>query len=430
MYIDRLSISNLRSFRQAEVGFCYTGCEDSPPVANVTLLLGDNGAGKTSVLRAIALAALAPVIESSGFRPYRLVRRTDMDAPSEAVVRGDFLLHAQDTEHKERDWSEPAHTEARVIRRGDIEQIKSLDADTRWDGIFQETSPAFLVVGYGASRRVESGSSVDPSLREKSRTVRYQRVSGLFEEHVTLTPLGTWLPSMRHSNPGRHKQVINLINRLLPEGTRILDEPEGSEYVFDHQGAPVPFAAMSDGYRAYTGWIADLLYHVCMGAPSGYKLEENRGIVLVDEIDLHLHPAWQRIVVPQLAQALPNLQFVLTSHSPLVVGTLQSTNLRVIESDEGASTVARLHEHVHGRTADQILVSSYFGLSSPRAPAAVDELQGLSARAQEGDLAAASEFLSRLSASAFTAEERAAVSASGRGGTRARGKRSGGSPAS
>lgn len=410
MYVQKISISQLRSFREAEVEFCHPGGEEAD-VPNVTLLLGDNGAGKTSILRAIALTALAPVIGQSGFRPYKLLRRTRDESPDQAVLRGEFLLHSQDLGTKDRKQSRSVSTEATIVRRGDVEQVTTrAEMDPMWEGMFQERSPAFLVVGYGASRRVETGTSFDAALRARSRLIRYQRVSGLFEEGVTLTPLGAWLPEFRRANPGRHKQVINLINRLLPEGTTISDQVENGEYVYGHQGSSVPFAAMSDGYRAYIGWLADLLYHVCMGAPAGYKLEENRGIVLVDEIDLHLHPAWQREVVPQLAAALPNLQFVLTSHSPLVAGTLQSTNLRLIEADDsGASVVRRLHEHVHGLTADQILVSSYFGLKSPRAPAAVDAMRELAVQAQEGSDKAAWEFLRRLSDSTFTSAERESI---------------------
>jgi predicted ATP-binding protein involved in virulence len=410
VYVQKISISHLRSFREAEVEFCHPGSEGAE-VPNVTLLLGDNGAGKTSILRAIALTALAPVIGQSGFRPYKLLRRTRDESPEQAVLRGEFVLHSQDLGTKDRKQSRSVSTEATIVRRGDVEQVTTrAEMDPLWEGMFQERSPAFLVVGYGASRRVETGTSFDAALRAKSRLIRYQRVSGLFEEGVTLTPLGAWLPEFRRANPGRHKQVINLINRLLPEGTTISDQVENGEYVYGHQGSSVPFAAMSDGYRAYIGWLADLLYHVCMGAPAGYKLEENRGIVLVDEIDLHLHPAWQREVVPQLAAALPNLQFVLTSHSPLVAGTLQSGNLRLIEADDsGASVVRRLHEHVHGLTADQILVSSYFGLKSPRAPAAVDAMRELAVQAQEGSDTAAWEFLRRLSDSTFTSAERESI---------------------
>jgi predicted ATPase len=424
VYVERIAISGLRSFRDTAVGFLYPGCPDAPQVPNVTLLLGDNGAGKTSVLRSVALAALAPVIASSGFRPYRLVRRTAGEEREWAEIRGKFLLHGQDLGSARIETAEPAQTEARVVRRGDFEQIRAREADARWEGMFSETSPAFLVLGYGASRRVESGANLDVSARAKSRFVRYERVAGLFEEHVTLVPLASWLPRFRSENPARHRQVITLINRLLPAGMRIDEQPnEGGEYLFEHNGAAVPFAALSDGYRAFIGWIADLLYHVTLGAPSGARLDETRGIVLLDEVDLHLHPAWQRTVVPQLASTLPNLQFILTSHSPLVVGTLHSDNLRMIEDDgTGASVVLRLHEHVHGLTADQILVSSYFGLTSPRAPEAVEELQSLSTRAQEGDRTAAREFLARLSASAFTVEERSSAAARG-GEQEGRGRR-------
>ena len=418
MYVSSIRITNLRSFRDAEVGFLHPGCDDPPPLPNVTLLLGDNGAGKTSILRAVALAALAPVIGSSGFLPYRLVRRTTGESAESAEVEGTFVLHGEDRHGKQgKGADETVSTLARVDRRGDVERVVEGGSwGPDWEAMFVERTPAFLVLGYGATRRVESGASVDESARRKSRFIRYERVAGLFEEHVNLVPLSSWLPRLRESNPGRHRQVITLISELLPEGTSIREKPEDGEYLFDHNGAPVPFAALSDGYRAFIGWTADLLYHVTFGAPSGARLDETRGIVLVDEVDLHLHPAWQRIVVPQLARTLPNLQFVLTSHSPLVVGTLHSGNLRVIEQDDGASIVKRLHEHVHGMTADQILVSSYFGLSTPRAPEAVDEMLSLSRRAQEGDHEAAMAFLGRLSESTFTPAERAAAASGERAG--------------
>jgi predicted ATPase len=411
MYVRRLTIEQLRCFEHAELALQYPGREDGAAVLpNVNLLLGNNGAGKTTVLRAVALAILSPVIQSAGFRPYRLVRRAPGKRAKFAEARAEVELHAQDLGGKgggkgEATVVEDVATRIEVIR--DDERVAgATDPTGHWESMFAERSPAFLLVGYGASRRVESASRFDESVRARSRLLRYERVAGLFEEGVTLTPLGAWLPRMRSENPGRHKQVVDLINELLPDECRFSAETERDDFLFELRGVPVPFAALSDGYRAYIGWITDLLYHVTMGAPSGAKLVENRGVVLVDEIDLHLHPEWQRTVVPRLSAALPNLQFVLTTHSPIVAGTLSSRSIFVMEVDEnGASTVVQYEENVHGRSAEQILLSPYFNLETTRAPEMEDELASLSKRARSGDKEASLEFMRRLREGLGAADE-------------------------
>ncbi|MEZ5329211.1 MAG: AAA family ATPase [Verrucomicrobiales bacterium] len=259
-----------------------------------------------------------------------------------------------------------------------------------WDAIYDDRSPAFLLVGYGATRRVEDSKNFDTGARHKSRHLRYQRVASLFEDHVSLTPLNAWLPKLKESNKGRYTQVVHLIDRLLPAPFSFDGTVEDGEYQFYQDSNPVLFPALSDGYKAYLGWITDLLYHVCMGCPTGKKLVENKGVVLVDEIDLHLHPGWQRVVVPMISRALPNLQFVLTSHSPLVTGSLQRANLFVLTQDgNGTVSVQQLDEQVHGMTSEQVLLSSYFNLGSTRATSVTDEIAGLvsSANLENGSAA-------------------------------------------
>lgn len=398
MYIQSLAISNLRCFRNATLMFQYPERADGAALPNINLVLGNNGGGKSTVLRAIALALLSPVIANSGFRPYRLVRRAPGDPVEAAEIDAQVLLHGPDLDVKDKSLIRQERVTARIRRIRDSERMDGPpEVAAYWDNMYDDRSPAFFVVGYGASRRVENSSSFDASLRAKSRQLRYQRVASLFEEQVTLTPLGAWLPQLRSENPGRYKQVIHLINDLLPPECRFQEAQEDGEFVFEHRGSPVPFAALSDGYRAYISWITDLLYHVLLGAPSGAKLRENRGIVLVDEIDLHLHPEWQRTVVPRLAAALPNLQFVLTTHSPIVTGTLQAENIFVSEPDDtGASAVHQLRERVHGLSAEQILLSSYFNLETTRAPAAEDELTQLARAARAGDPNVAVAYLRKL----------------------------------
>jgi hypothetical protein len=128
--------------------------------------------------------------------------------------------------------------------------------------------------------------------------------------------LANWLPQLTLSNKGRFSQIRKLLSELLPVDMQFTGKMVERDYAFHFHGSDIPFSALSDGYRAYIGWISDLLYHVVATCPRGMKLTDNCGLVLVDEIDLYLHPIWQRTVIETVSKALPNLQFVFTTHSP------------------------------------------------------------------------------------------------------------------
>ncbi|NBB11067.1 AAA family ATPase [Pseudomonas sp. SLFW] len=417
MHIQKLQIENLRSFKAAEIEFNLPETK-GVQFPNVNVLLGDNGLGKTSVLRAVALATLGPLLSgSSGFVSEGLVRRppaskagkVNLDRPEPAELTA--TVRSTESELSNAgDWPMPSHfsmtTHIRTLsstEKLDWSVSPNSTAESAENLQFDEASPAFFVVGYGATRRVEASSQVDGSARMKSRLRRYERVAGLFEEHMSLMPLSYWLPAFAEQNKGRYKQVITLINKLLPDHCQIQPAAsrtrDGLEHLFEMNGIALPFRALSDGFRGYIGWIGDMLFHICQGVRSGERLNQTRGVVMVDEIDLHLHPEWQRTVVPTLAAALPNIQFILTTHSPLVVGSLSSNNLYVLEYDqeEAASVIKRLPEIVQGKNSDQILLSPYFGLDTTRSAMAAETLSELARRAEAGDPDAALNYLKVMS---------------------------------
>ena len=147
---------------------------------------------------------------------------------------------------------------------------------------------------------------------------------------------------------------------------------------------------LSDGYRSYLAWICDLAYHLASVSDSDTDLAEIQGVVLVDEIDLHLHPRWQQVVLSQISEYLPNLQFIVTSHSPLVAGTLPAANILMMTTDEeGFPKVVRPEEEIQGRDADQILRSPPFGLETSRTPEFGRHLSNAYQEAASGDWDAA-----------------------------------------
>src|SRR5262249_41100060 len=110
------------------------------------------------------------------------------------------------------------------------------------------------------------------------------------------------------------------------------------------------------------------------------------------------HPKWQMTVLPVLARGLPNLQFILTSHSPLLVGSLEWMNIIVMQGAEGESSAPRrIPAAVHGLDADQVLLTDFFGMETTRARGKETQLRDLTMKARTGDLEAAKELMEQMS---------------------------------
>jgi AAA domain, putative AbiEii toxin, Type IV TA system len=414
MYAKSIAIYGFKCFGKAEVEFRYPGRSDGTNLEhpNINLILGDNGRGKSSVLRAIAIAALAPALITGGFVAYRLVRRdAEGGVASNSLLKllgildeSEWSFHASKPVVKSGRRARPKplrqHEFLARLKANPRSQVDQLTLESTPDNpisdvIYDDSSPAFFVVGYGATRRVESGS-FSPSSEDKRRGRRYQRVASLFEDHVAMRPLQSWFPSLSQT---RKAEVIELLSRALPDGVQFSDIMDGDDYVFSFDGVPTPFPALSDGYKAFIGWVSDLLGHMTSVA-EGRSLADLSGIILVDEIDLHLHPTWQRDVVARLARAFPRFQFVFTSHSPLVAASVQSANVVVTGIDSsGLPNLERMTETLYGRSIEAVLMSPYFGLDSARPTEAREATTRLAAQVAAtpgGDVDAAEAFLRQL----------------------------------
>ncbi|KAA0085607.1 hypothetical protein CIW52_06865 [Mycolicibacterium sp. P9-64] len=383
-YITQLRLQNFRCFSDSQLDFRFPGESNRRlEYPNVNLLLGNNGSGKSSVLRAVAIVALGQILSSSGFLPYRLVRQgADRARITAAFASG------------HPNGADALVGEVRIDRLGSGTLERAEPTSTGfWRGIFEDQTPQFLVVAYGANRRMAQ-STKDISLDGGSQAFRFNRVRGLFNDGVALSPLGDWLPSAIKRRPD---EVEEMLSALLPEGTRLTRKTEDEQPVFRRKGVEVPLRALSDGMQSYIGWLGDLLRQLDLVA--GHReLREVGGIVMVDEIDLLLHPSWQREVVPAVSAMFPKIQFIFTTHSPIVTGTLESGNITVAneDPDSGVSTLRTIDAEVRGLSAEQVLLSSYFELPSTRAQGVTESLSSLARHAVEGDAAARRKYLQAL----------------------------------
>jgi len=417
MYIEKLVMKNVRTFQETKLDFVHPDRSfrsndidgpggltslPKPRFPNVNLLLGDNGSGKSTVLRAIAMAALGPSFADTKLPTLGLVRREQGDqnggsSKNEASLRADLLLHDQDRAPGKR-----LSAEFGLKRVGELERATYFDADPAvWEPVFESRNDAFFAVGYGATRRVEAPESLDLATRSKSGFLRAQRLQSLFQESFSLIPLRAWLPLKRGENLDHAREIEHLLNLLLKPSHCTFTGiwKRDGDYLFEHGGVKIPFQGLSDGYRAFVGWVADMLFHAAYGCPSGRKLTDLCGIIMVDEIDLHLHPRWQMNVISTISRALPRMQFILTSHSPLVAGSLEWMNIVTLKlSARTNRTIAkRLKESIHGLDADQVLLTDFFGLKTTRSPGKVSQLRELERKARHGDQEAARKIILAMS---------------------------------
>lgn len=409
MYVKSIDIEGFKCFGMAQLRLQYPGRRGrgASKIRNVNLVLGDNGGGKSSVLRALALAILAPALRESGFVPYRLVRRARPGEPPNRTgsVRLDGIPDKVEAVAL-RDAAASKTFRLGVDlslrdRGGDLDQMQPAgDFHLKMveSLLFDERSTAFFVAGYGATRRVETGDFSEGSAR-RSRGIRYQRVASLFEDHVALRPLEAWLPRLQKSNLARYTAAVQKINQVLPDAVRFggARDEETNQYLFDFREAPTPFAALSDGYKAFIGWVSDLVGHLFTLDDESVPTDQVPGLVLVDEIDLHLHPEWQLSVVPKLASAFPKIQFVFTSHSALIASTVKNENVFVTDlASNKTAYVKQLRERIFEKSSEQILLSSYFGLRSTRPESFQQSGQLLFKQAAAGDGEAALTYLDHL----------------------------------
>ncbi len=320
---DRLRLRNVRCFRSVEV----------PIDPQVTVLLGGNGSGKTTIVEALASLTAGP---GEGLVQFPLRRR---------CKNGEIALFRSGSAKPAAVW-----------------RVTGGDSDRR--NLPEER----YLLAYGRYRRVffpqdeseESRTLPSVDLDEMASRAASRRTVTLFEpDNNLLRDLSRYLIALdfgRKSDP-RLDRIWHRLNESLDKlgqgisGIRMAEGTYGYIPEVVRNGRPEPLRQLSDGFQAFLVILFDLLLRYAYLFPTLENPLEGAAIVAIDEIDLHLHPRWQRHVVSQLTDLFPRTQFILTTHSPFVVqGAIdQKRQIVLLEEQGGFVEVRPLGKIAQGR---------------------------------------------------------------------------------
>jgi predicted ATP-binding protein involved in virulence len=202
------------------------------------------------------------------------------------------------------------------------------------------------------------------------------RVSSLFDPtKILIDPSslyrflsGDTSPFMELGAPSRlSKEIVDNIRTLLDKLLPMIhfQETNGTEKLATDFGS-VPVSELSEGYKSMLAWLAHLIVHLLRAVNWRGNIDVVKGIVLIDEVDLHLHPGWQQEVIPLLRECFPNLQFIGCTHSPMTVGGIDDGDIILLVREGSGITVEQDLPSIRGWRADQILTSPIFGLKTSR----------------------------------------------------------------
>lgn len=398
--MTRVSLTDVRGFDHLEIPLAPA----KQGSGQWLIFLGDNGTGKTSILRALALAFSSDEVVQA------LLGRLGKGAP---MVR---LQATQATIQIEC----PSGSLPRLV-------LGAAETGDRLDDRGGGEVPVPFTVAYGCRR----GSALGGAAREVNASSPLSAVESLFDEGAGLVHAETWLRERKLAatmGPGSPDEaffdaVIATLVEVLPGVKEIHVSADAIEVEGPSVGR-VPLGALSDGYLTTTGWVIDLIARWSEDAKRrGTALDKSfrermTGVAIIDEIDLHLHPLWQRDVITGVRGLFPNMSFVVTTHNPMSLLGARSGEIYVLRRDERSGrVVVEQRDLPLGAGAERILTGEWFGLASTLDDDTLkllDKHRGM-LRKGSGDSPAAkkleAELTARLGSYAATSMERLAQSA-------------------
>jgi len=365
MQINQIKIKNFKLFKEEEFTF-------NP---NFNLLVGVNGSGKTSLLRAISVAlggwANAYIKSEKNLRPiedkeireiqidnrFDKSKETSIEAFGNAYIIdkfGNFTYATAQWKRYRTEGSSETYQDG-LIKYNDSRPY-ILNLDTLGSDILKsiEKGHTFnlpIIAFYECDRLWLAKNELNIESAAKTKYSRFDPYVDCFHTASDHHAIAEWL--LKHEltslQQGRETPVLQAIKKAakiaLEKCTDIRFDMEQSRVIVAFEdNIVIPFEHLSDGQRTILGLFCDIARRTAILNPHllGDAISETEGIVLIDELDLHLHPRWQRRIIEDLRTVFPNIQFICTTHSPFLIQSLRSSEELIMLDGEPLSDYAHI----------------------------------------------------------------------------------------
>ncbi len=353
--LAKVELEQIRCFKELSVSFQERGKHRA---RQWTMVLGDNAAGKTTLLRSIAIGLCN---ESDGTT---LMRKLPGEFVRKGARKGTIKLTLWD-EVGRKEYTITTTIERTLDSESEILRKTTDPADEfPWKDIF--------VCGYGTHRTSMANASYDGYSTLNSLSTLFDSMASLQNPEVVLL-------KARDRCDILSEALLSVL--MLDESDSAITLPKNAQKSMEIVGpwGKQPLASLSDGYLSTSQWLLDFL---------GWAIYAERfdvdnvvgGILLIDELEQHLHPKWQRYIVQRLAKKLPQTQIISTTHTPLVaaaVGDIPSSSiLKLSHFPERQTIIGQLIKpaEFRGKRADQIL-AELFNLATSRSVGGQNDIE-------------------------------------------------------
>lgn len=361
----KLALIRIQNFRAIE-------CLELRPHAQLTVLHGDNAHGKTSVLSAIAtglgaIPTALPGIAGLGFQ--KTDRRDGSDYTRVLLKTADEVAWEQRL-GKRLEWQQEPNQEHLPYTRRPLRDLTNWlngAALTAWGG--NEDLP--IVAYYDTDRAVVDAIRRRP--KRKAVTNRYSALAGALAAKTSFRELFEWFYEKENEElrEQRERQSLNYrLNDLSAVRNAITSMVNGvskphvemrpMRFVVSQRLAgrteKRSLGELSGGYRAVLALAGDLAWRMAQGNPHLPNPLHSEAVVLIDEVDLHLHPSWQQRILRDLTRTFPNAQFIVSTHSPQVLTTVMPEQIVELHREEGSVLASRTAATTYGAEAGEVLV--------------------------------------------------------------------------